>query len=138
MDNTKLNDLAGRAMGWEQEWKGYPGYSNREPPIGIMRWKGSFLKHAYANLPWAEFEKDLMSRPWNPSTCADDALMLINKAVERWGYWSLDKCSGCYEAVTQGGNREFTGEAETPALSLTLCALRAAGISETEIQEALK
>lgn len=76
---------------------------------------------------------------WNPATCADDALTLLEKTCgTEW--WQLAKSyAGEGYTCDSGAVKEpYSRYAETPALAMCFCALRAAGIPETEIQEALK
>lgn len=116
MDKTKLNELAAKAMGWV----------NSIDPVGNSGWlDASGIFH------------DVVK---NPATCADDALVLLEKVAVG------SVCEGWnMEVRTPNGKRRFAvdcdgcwGNADTAALAMTFCALRAFGIPESEIQEALK
>lgn len=126
----KLNALAARAMGWtldarlslkEYEWQ----YMNGDKWVGR-----SYIQ-------------------WRPSTCADDALTLLEKmaghkiiSIHRTG----DDESRPWEcAIEVFDEQEFLGtKAEshafgaTPHLAVTICALRAANIPESEITAAME
>lgn len=118
MNYQRLNELAAKAMGWH--------YMNK------------FSEFSQADA-WCSDEA--VQRPigdWNPSTCADDALTLLEHVVEGWGYWTVAKCSGCYVAKIDGNGRLISDEAETAPLAITICALRATGIPLSEITAAMK
>lgn len=141
MDNTKLNALAGRAMGWVLNIEMF------HDGLEYARWVNAndnsstlYYDHISQSI-WRDPQfQPLACRQWNPSTCADDALMLLTKACAS-GNWTLEaRRSTHYEGKTRYSCESYGtwGYADTTPLAMALCALRAAGISETEIQEALK
>lgn len=122
MNYQRLNELAAKAMGYEELH--LPKDGGRNPFVMYSR-------------PGMD---NIVTSDWNPSTCADDALVLLEKSTARTGRkgWKLMRMNdGDYGCVIPW-NRKGQGTELTAPLAMTLCALRAAGISESEIQEALK
>lgn len=116
MNSQKLNELAAKAMGWELQTEGtiqpYWAIKRGGELIGTTGW----------------FKDD-----WNPSTCADDALVLLEKMCE--GRWFLKHWKGGFSCGPIPD--EWAVTSVSAPLAMTLCALRAAGIPESEIQGAL-
>lgn len=116
MNIQKLNYLAGRAMGWTLS-NGIDMYSDGKWFTGSP------------DSPHTECQE----YEWNPSTCADDALVLLEK---KYGAWFLKAWKGGYSCGPLNG--EWAVTAVTVPLAMTLCALRAAGIPESEITAAME
>lgn len=123
MDNTKLNELAARAMGWKLFSPPHLNYAK------IWATKDGIIQ-----CPVGE---------WNPAGCADDALVLLTKAA---GTQRYELCNVGESMAGQDGKCRWycvinigrTAFAETAALAMTLCALRASPeVTEEQIQEAL-
>jgi len=126
---NKLNELAAKAMGW---------YESIET-VGdmLIRWYGNDAQ---------TFTQRVTD--WNPSTDLNDAAEFLEK-ITNGNPWYLVKHDKenlylketrlfwyCY---ADGEKKQaHSGYAETEALAKCLCALRAANISEQEIQDALK
>lgn len=114
MNITKLNELAAKAMGW-----------NRRSIDGG------------ATTAWCNAEgKFAAYYHWSPATCADDALTLGAKLCSEMP-WKLewDEKSKTFLCDIIGA-ADFGRGKEAPK-AMTICFLRAAGISEAEIGEAL-
>lgn len=116
MNYSKLNELAAKAMGYSVD----PDGSTWQPVEGESE-------------GWREIEK-----AFEPSTCADDALMLINKIGDRDDW----ECSYHFGEDNYDVYNVFIGayaaSSDSMPLAMTLCALRAAGISESEITAAME
>lgn len=121
MDNTKLNELAAKAMGWTFV---------------------AYAPHGFASSLWDKGGgKVSIPGDWNPAECADDALVLLEKIAEgnEWHFGATQgQKYGAQIRRNKSDRKIISALAETPSLAMTLCALRAAGISETEIADALK
>lgn len=148
---SKLDELcATEVMGWSQEWQGYQGYHGREPPIGIMWWKGDmpgtfFNRYAYINNTTDSLCQPVVTtmfaKPWNPSTCLDDALLVINKVSRRWqldtweGTLTQRYSAGIYD---ENGEEQYGAQGDSAAIVLCLTALRASGVPESLITQAME
>jgi hypothetical protein len=120
---SKLDILAGKAMGWELS-SGIDMYSDDQ-------WFSGSKENPHTECQ--EYE-------WNPSTCTDDALILLEKISKSKSLWW-----NCYQAmnyrvqlVDVNDNEHYFGAELTLPFAMTVCALRASGVSEKEIQDALK
>lgn len=113
MNYSKLNELAAKAMGWE--WSGRFGWMMNGTPV-------------HSRLDYT----------WSPSTCADDALVLLEKAAQGKGYsiYMFPEEKKPYDVELEVDKR-CTDESTLP-LAMTVAALRAFGIPEPEIQSAMK
>lgn len=105
IDTDKLNQLAAKAM----------GYEFTDAQLRVVK--------------------------WNPVGCADDALMLLEK-VAKYGFEIVAYGEGADYFVTAKSNPEpftenvfATSHGETAPLAMTLCALRAEGVSDAEMGE---
>lgn len=154
----KLNALAARAMGWVEEWQEAQGYQShdRENPIGVMWWKGEgggvFRRYKFMNKTYGDWQFPNFASAWVPSQRMDDALILLDR-ISAGGKWSVEHPSkrgrifneyatddGLYRAwcELENGDSKYASWAKTAPLAMTLCALRAAGIPESEITAAME
>lgn len=115
MNTQKLNELAAKAMGWERYTDtSMPGY-----PVGMYK-KPDGTK--------------LFFRTWNPCVLAEDALSLIEQVIGP-ATWRVEHDDCQY--LAQEYSKNTFGRATTFPLAMTLCALRAAGIPESDIEACL-
>lgn len=119
MNYQRLNELAAKAMGWT-----LIGWGKCEPSAPF-----------YQN---EDGESTFSTSTWNPSTCADDALVLLEKVAQGKGYsiYMFPEEKKPYNVELEVF-KYCTGEKTLP-VAMTVAALRASGIPEYEIQEALK
>lgn len=118
MNTQKLNELSAKAMGWTKEY-------DRDMELHFyQRSDGKFA---------------MMCAGWHPSECADDALVLLDRVcgTEWWQLAKSDAGEG-YTCDSGAIKAPYSRYAETPALAMLFCALRIAGIHESEIEDALK
>jgi hypothetical protein len=113
---NKLNELAARAMGW---LKTDDGWENPDPMTDDDKYKSLMV--------------------WRPSIDLNDAAELLEKC-SRNGAWTCNRNmseepAARYWVADNGGYQAW---AATMPLAMTICALRASGVSETEISDALK
>lgn len=127
MDNTKLNELAAKAMGWVLE---------------ITPSRKEYIWHT------PNQQDGIYARNWNPAGCADDAMTVLIKTSIGWAKWILicdsDPIPSIYECWIQDldddgvDRRRCYSKAYTAPLAMTLCALRASPeVTEEQIQEAM-
>ena len=124
MNTSKLNELAAQAMGWTK-------VANIPPNFVSSVWdmKGG---------------KVVIPGDWNPCEDLNDASALLEKvALKINDGWMVDcrphetpKMYFCWFGPWD--QEEFLASGETEALAKTLCALRASGIPESSITEAMK
>lgn len=124
MNHSRLNELAAiKGMGWRLNQH----YGDKE------------------HYPYQMYERPgldaIPKHEWNPSTSADDALVLIAKISKRW---QLDTWPGTLVQTyscgiyNEDGEEQYGARGDSAALVLCLTALRAAGIPESEIAAAMK
>ena len=106
---NKLNELAARAMGYD-----YPAWRAAHAPV--------------------DYEA------FSPSTDMNDAAELLEKVTGGY-YWEISK--GPVEmykarACSRANGQWFSAQSDSIAKTICLCALRAAGIPEQELQEAMR
>lgn len=120
MNYSKLNELAAKVMGWTDR----------------VELNGSFTAW------WSgENGQNRKKEDWNPSICADDALILLEKIAGNEGIMlhKLKKRYGNWVCwLKSGANCRAFYEAKSAPLAMTLCALRAADIPESEITAAME
>lgn len=118
--NTKLNELAGRAMGWELS-SGIDMYSD-----------GQWFTGSHESP-----DTQRQYHEWNPSTDLNDAAELLEYAADMnaWVVESVPTRDGLYFCRIDAVDAQ--ADEKTLALAMTLCALRVFGIPEQELQEAM-
>lgn len=101
----------------------------------VMGWK--YLNDANGYQVFKEANGERIAAKWHPSTSLDDALLCLERAANgRWtvtlgvnGYW-------CY--IGPRDEIEHNALDKTPALAMCICALRASGVSESLITQAME
>lgn len=122
--NTKLNSLvAEKVMGW----------NTRYLPSA---WPGSNGEEAW----WFDGENSIHEHEaWEPSSDLNDALAALEKAANdrSWhiGKWTNKPCTVQYWAQIHNAQG---GYGPAAAIAICKCALSESGVSDSEIQSALK
>lgn len=114
----KLNALAARAMGWHR------------------------AGHALSGPYWEGKDVLIEIAEWNPAIRFDDSCRMLETILKGRSY-EMRSNGGAWDCITNPIN-EFDFEYpkalifDTAPLAMTVCALRAAGIPESEITAAMK
>lgn len=105
-----LNELSARAMGWE--WN--------HDPDKILDSSGN---------------KVMWKMDWKPSTCTDDALLLLEKVCPQSLGWDASYSPNAMNRYWVQITNQRTKWAKTLPLAMTLAALECVGIPESELKE---